>query len=174
MLKDSSQALLRRLSIDKVAALRYYTNMVDKLKRIKFVGEFIKKKRVELGMSQRSLGLLVTPPVTTQFISNIERGITPLPPGHIPLIAKALATSESELMAILEKEYALKLSGRLGKPEGDSVPVHSADGHLLAVSTQDYVFMKQLYSAIRAADTQSRSEFVLACENLLKLPKLSP
>src|SRR3989338_5404080 len=89
--------------------------MVDSNKRSKVVGEFIRKQREALGMSQKALGQLFSPPVTTQFISNVERGVTPLPPVHIPVLAKFLATTEMEIMALLEKEYALKLTGRLGR-----------------------------------------------------------
>ena len=91
--------------------------MIDLNKKIKLVGEFIRKRREALKMSQRSLGLMFDPPVTTQFISNVERGVTPLPPTHIPVLAKALTVSPSEITVLLEKEYAMKLSGRLGSSE---------------------------------------------------------
>src|SRR3954469_19062686 len=89
--------------------------MLNVIKRPKLVGEFIRKRREALGLSQRALGLLFEPAVTTQFISNVERGVTPLPPAHVPTLAKALLVSEDEIMSLLEREYSLKLSGRLGK-----------------------------------------------------------
>src|SRR6478609_9296856 len=88
--------------------------MVVDSKQPKLVGNFIKSRRTSLNLSQRALGLLFDPPVTTQFISNVERGVTPLPPAHVPTLTKALQVSESEMMGLLEKEYTMKLSGRLG------------------------------------------------------------
>src|SRR3954469_23353077 len=91
--------------------------MIEPMKKSKLVGEFIKERRKAMGLSQRALGQMFNPPVTTQFISNVERGVTPLPPVHIPILAKALTTNEVEIMLLLEKEYAVKLNGRLGKSE---------------------------------------------------------
>jgi transcriptional regulator with XRE-family HTH domain len=71
--------------------------MIESSKKLKYVGEFVRSKREELGMSQRELGKCFDPPVTTQFISNIERGVTPLPPIHVPVLARVLKVSESEL-----------------------------------------------------------------------------
>lgn len=140
-------------------------------KRTKLVGEFIRKRRENLGMSQRSLGLLFSPAVTTQFISNVERGVTPLPPAHIPTLAKALDTVESEIMILLEKEYAHKLNGRLGRVDdsaGGSTPdVHSA----LSIDHPDYNFMKNLYNAYRLSDSNTRQAFMTVCESILKLSK---
>src|SRR3954447_22339910 len=120
--------------------------MVDSPKQPKLAGHFIRQRREALGLSQRALRLLFSPPVTTQFISNVERGVTPLPPAHVPTLTKALLVSENELMVLLEREYAAKLSGRLGKiePDGDGRP----DGHAvpaLTVASGDYEFMRRLY-----------------------------
>ena len=67
---------------------------------------------------------MLIPQVTTQFISNIERGVTPLPPDHIPNLVRILKISEPELKAVLEKEYAQRLNQRL-HPES-SEPTGSA------------------------------------------------
>ena len=48
---------------------------MDLGKQPKLVGAFIRQRREALGLSQRALGLLFSPPVTTQFISNVERGV---------------------------------------------------------------------------------------------------
>jgi hypothetical protein len=126
-------------------------------------------------MSQRALGLLFNPPVTTQFISNVERGVTPLPPIHVPVLAKALEISESEIMALLEREYALKLNGRLGKPVDEIVQNGAAPGLMpgLAVAGPDYDFMKSVFDAYRGADMNTRQAFATVCENILKVSKPS-
>lgn len=121
-------------------------------------------------MSQRALGAMFTPPVTTQFISNVERGVTPLPPMHVPVLAKALATSEVEIMALLEREYAHKLSERLGK--GDEMgAAHKPTVPSLIVAEGDYQFMKTLYESYRISDQKTRQAFATICESVLNLPK---
>jgi transcriptional regulator with XRE-family HTH domain len=155
--------------------------MVDSPKRPRLVGSFIRQKREGLGLSQRSLGLLFNPPVTTQFISNLERGVTPLPPNHVPTLTQALVIDEAELMGLLEREYALKLSGKLGKPGGAAAstgtgeaPVAAAPGptsHHLPIAGGDYAFMRSLYEAYRGADKKTRQAFATVCESILSLSK---
>ena len=161
--------------------------MANPLKSPKLVGNYIRQRREALGLSQRALGLLFTPPVTTQFISNIERGVTPLPPAHVPTLTKALVMSDSELMTLLEKEYTLKLSGRLGRAEvrnGAEANGHlnGANGHLngngldlhsnqILVTTHDHDFMRSLYEAYKHADTNTKKAFATLCENMFNLPK---
>jgi transcriptional regulator with XRE-family HTH domain len=147
--------------------------MIESSKRTKLVGEFIRKQRETLGMSQRALGLLFTPPVTTQFISNVERGVTPLPPNHIPILAKALQVSDAEIMTLLEKEYALKLNGRLGKSEEELKSAGSSSVPSVVVANADYEFIKSLYDAYQTADVKTRETFTHLCENILKLPRSS-
>lgn len=139
----------------------------------KIVGSFIRQRREALGLSQRALGQLFNPPVTTQFISNLERGVTPLPPNHVPTLTAALSVPEAELMGLLEKEYAMKLSGRLGKA---GAPLVATDGTnpgapTLLVATQDYAFLKALYDAYRTADKKTQQAFATLCESVLSLPK---
>ena len=131
-------------------------------KHPKLVGAYVKQKREALGLSQRELGLLFTPPVTTQFISNVERGVTPLPPSHVPAITKILNVPDQELMALLEKEYAYKLSNRLGKT--DAAPSFS-----ISISNQaDYDLMKKIYEAYSQADHAQRQSFHAALDALTK------
>src|SRR5207237_118351 len=125
---------------------------------------------------QRALGLLFTPAVTTQFISNVERGVTPLPPAHVPTLAKALQVAGAEIMALLEREYSAKLSGRLGRT-GDmmaqSIGTDSAaiSAEILALSIENdhYAFMSDLYDAWRKADPKTRQAFATVCETILNL-----
>ena len=144
--------------------------MIEKQSKPKIVGEFIKKRREALNISQKSLGLAFTPPVTTQFISNLERGVTPLPHSHVAVIAKALQTTEAEIAALLEREYALKLSTRLGTAVGSDLDagVH-AMGSSLVVDQQHIEFMKRLYSAYRSADVSQQHSFEEMSKNILKM-----
>lgn len=152
----------------------------------KLVGNLIRSRREALGLSQRALGMLFTPPVTTQFISNIERGVTPLPPVHIPTLAKSLLVAENELMGLLEREYTLKLSGRVGHhgdPAFDHAGGQQAAAHVapndiaaeqiarLLVDNPDYGFMRNLYDAYRQADMKTKQAFATVAESILNVPK---
>src|SRR5689334_20936874 len=143
--------------------------MVDN-QRPKLVGAFIRQRREGLGLSQRALGLIFEPAVTTQFISNVERGVTPLPPAHVPTLCKALQVSEGEIMSLLEQEYTLKLSGRLRR-DGGATLVNTQSANALSISTHDYSFMRSLYEAFRQADASTRQAFFSVCESILKVPQ---
>jgi transcriptional regulator with XRE-family HTH domain len=152
-------------------------NKIESKPRI--VGTFIKSKRAKLGLSQKALGQLFEPAVTTQFISNLERGVTPLPTNHVPKLAKALQISEAELMALLEKEYAAKLSGKLSKSEaGLDVlrGVHQLDysradaSHAWSSPTADDYVLLQISKAYRASDSSTQQSFLDAAASVLKIP----
>lgn len=144
--------------------------MSDVAQKPKLIGSFIRQRREALGLSQRKLGLLFNPTVTTQFISNVERGVTPLPPAHIPGISKALLVKEEEITALLEREYTLKLSERLGKGEAVA-SIAPADGEnpfpTLVIANRDFDFMRRVYDAYRRADTKTQLAFGTLCESLL-------
>ena len=130
------------------------------------VGSFIRKRRETTGLSQRALGQLFTPPVTTQFISNVERGVTPLPPSHVPVLTQALGIAPAEIMGLLEREYALRLSGRLnGSAQDPPLTSPSDSPHSPA---QDFEFLKKVCEAFHRADPITRQTFAAACENLLQ------
>ncbi len=146
--------------------------MLEKNKKFKIVGDFIRSKREGLQLSQKALGLLFEPAVTTQFISNLERGVTPLPHIHIPVLAKALQTTEAELASLVEKEYALKLSSKLGG--GMPTPDDLRNSMLsVIVQNQDYPFIKGIYEAYQSADPQTRQAFASVCESILHLSRLT-
>ena len=138
------------------------------------VGHYIRSRREALGLSQRALGLLFSPSVTTQFISNVERGVTPLPPAHVPTLARALSISDAELMNLLEKEYSLKLNERLGRPEGSLIPNGKTAEILgLTIAPGDLAFMQSLYDAYKQADPKTKQTFANVCESILNVPTVS-
>jgi transcriptional regulator with XRE-family HTH domain len=143
-------------------------------KRPRLVGSYIRTRRESLGLSQRALGLLFVPPVTTQFISNVERGVTPLPPAHVATLAKALSVADAEIMNLLEKEYSAKLNERLGRPEmHGSAPGDGLEMMIqtpgLTISPADMALMQTLYNAYRQADPKTRQTFADVCQNMLKV-----
>lgn len=140
------------------------------LKQPRLVGQFIRSQRELVGLSQRALGMLFTPPVTTQFISNVERGVTPLPPVHIPTLCTALKIQESEIMTLLEREYAVKLSERLGMNGSNGVMLHRGiEATPLTVESSDFGFVSQVYHAYQLADSNTRKAFETICENMFKV-----
>lgn len=150
--------------------------MVDPQKCPKLVGNFIRKRREALGISQRALGLLFHPPVTTQFISNVERGITPLPPAHVPILIQALGIPEEDLLNLLEREFTLKLSSRVGRPQESADPHGNTSHHQesvdlegalqLSIEQADFDFMKNVYQAYRYSDSKTKQAFITVCENM--------
>lgn len=138
---------------------------------MKLVGQFVRQRREALGLSQRALGQLFDPPVTTQFISNVERGVTPLPPAHVPTLVRALLVPEQELLLLLEREYAAKLSGRVGKSSPLDDGHDPAQPQPLLIAPEDFEFLRALYDAYRQSDAKTRQAFATFCETLLKLPR---
>jgi hypothetical protein len=132
-------------------------------KRITLVGDFIRNKRQQMQLSQQRLGQLLSPPVTTQFMSNIERGITPLPCHHISGIAKALKVKEQELSALLEREIQVKFLGKVSnfaKHATETLPsIHPREG--------DFIY--RIYSAYQAADEVTQKTFEEVSAALLKI-----
>ncbi|MEK6706788.1 MAG: helix-turn-helix transcriptional regulator [Bdellovibrionota bacterium] len=146
--------------------------MVGSLKRPRVVGRFIRERRENLGLSQKALGLLFTPAVTTQFISNIERGVTPLPPVHVTTLSKALQVSGAELLAMLEREYSVRLSNQMGLAEDNKCSaIYCADEISIGIHRVDYEFMNMVYKAYKDADTDTKQMFAATCENIFRISK---
>lgn len=135
------------------------------------VGTYLRAKREQAGLSQRALGQLFDPQVTTQFISNIERGVTPLPPVHIPTLVRSLKLEEFELLSVMEREYASKISGKLHRttdPE-QGHPFHAS----VRTTEEDRSYFQALYDAYRIMEGTPRETFESVCETLLRVPKPS-
>ncbi|MBL7717182.1 MAG: helix-turn-helix transcriptional regulator [Bdellovibrionales bacterium] len=130
-------------------------------KRLKIVGQFIRSGREKVGISQRELGLKLNPAVTTQFISNVERGITPLPVDHVAAVARALELSESDLYAVMEREYAFKITG------GRSVSSNTVDPTSPVGQIVDAVA-----TAFEKADSGRRREWAEITARILNAPNL--
>jgi len=97
-------------------------------------------------------------PVTTQFISNVERGVTPLPPVHVPTLSRVLSVSTDQLARLLEQEYAARLNGRLGT---ELTPT--------ALAEQQYI--ERLWSAFHQADHETKESFVTFCASVLQVAR---
>lgn len=135
------------------------------------VGAYLRQKREAISLSQRALGQLFEPPVTTQFISNIERGVTPLPPVHVATLVRVLQLPEAELLEALEREYSNKISNRVGRaPNGNgSSPAQGIAS--FRILDEDRPQFQAVYDAFLKADPKTREAFQAVCETLLHVPK---
>jgi transcriptional regulator with XRE-family HTH domain len=135
------------------------------------VGVFIREKRESLGMSQRALGQLFEPAVTTQFISNIERGVTPLPPVHVATLVRILKLSEYDLLSVMEREYASKIAKRVGRADPFGGQPALASATPVRIAEEDRAFFQAVYDAYRVADGSSKDGFHSLCESLLRVAR---
>ena len=122
-----------------------------------WVGAFIRQKREEKHFSQKELGQKFSPAVTTQFVSNLERGITPVPAVHIQALVKSLDLNEHELMALMEKEYAAKLTHKIAGQHAE----HSGEGApaVLVVPKHDEEFFKFIVQSYNNLSDVDRAQF---------------
>ena len=121
-----------------------------------WVGAFIRQKREEKHFSQKELGQKFSPPVTTQFVSNLERGITPVPAVHIQALVKGLDLNEHELMALMEKEYAAKLTFKIA---GQHSEHHSDAPAVLVIPKHDEEFFKWTIQSYNNLSDVDRAQF---------------
>ena len=139
----------------------------------RILGDFIRKRRETLGLSQKALGQLFEPPVTTQFISNLERGVTPLPPVHVSTLAEALKVAEVDLTFLMEKEYALRLNQRLAPGEPGDTTLTEGDSFIpLWVRPEDGPWIECLYRCFAALDIARKTAFRTLCAQFFKNPEL--
>ena len=122
-----------------------------------WVGSFIRAKREDKGLSQKELGQKFEPAVTTQFVSNLERGITPVPAVHITALVRALEINEQELMLLMEKEYAAKLTHKIAgqhlEISGENAPA------VLVVPKMDEDFFKWIVQSYNNLSEVDRAQF---------------
>ena len=120
-----------------------------------WVGAFIRQKREDKGFSQKELGQRFEPAVTTQFVSNLERGITPIPAVHVQALVRALEIREQELMLLMEKEYAAKLTHKIA---GQSMEIGSEHAPAVIVvpraDEEFFNWMVQSYNNLNESDRQ--------------------
>ncbi len=133
-------------------------NKKSLVKSPNWVGAFIRQKREEKGLSQKELGQKFEPAVTTQFVSNLERGITPVPAVHVNALVRALAINEHELMILMEKEYAAKLTSKIAGQHAEQGTEISAPS-VLVIPQQDEEFFKWLVQSYHQLTEIDRAHF---------------
>lgn len=139
--------------------------MSQKQKTRTILGNYLKSKRELVGLSQKILGSKMNPPVTTQFISNIERGITPLPMAHFKAMADALSIPPRELVDVMEAEYSSKLQ-ELVIDKDPKISVR--------VSEQEKPFLESFIQSYLKANSEKKEIIRKTLESLLELPSHHP
>lgn len=78
----------------------------------KIVGAFLKEAREKQNLSQwdvaRQRGWS-----SPQFVSNMERGISDIPEGEIPVLLKILKARTTEFLAAFQEEQTIKFNKRM-------------------------------------------------------------
>jgi transcriptional regulator with XRE-family HTH domain len=77
------------------------------------IGKYLKKKRVDAGLSQRAVGVRLGYG-SAQFISNIERGEASIPPKVVRKLIPLLKISERDIMRVMMQEYETYLKSEIG------------------------------------------------------------
>ena len=131
-----------------------------------WVGSFLREKREAKGFSQQELGQKFVPPVTTQFVSNLERGITPIPAPHIQSLVRALDLNESELMVRMEKEYAAKLTHKIA---GQSFEHQGDAPAVLVIPRHDEEFFKWVVQSFNNLSDADRAQFKAQIQSWFEL-----
>lgn len=80
----------------------------------KKLGSFVREKRLEGNNTLRGFGAQCAPPVTAQFITRIESGVSPIPPERIKSFAAVLNVEPWELANLLIEEYTERLKTGAG------------------------------------------------------------
>jgi transcriptional regulator with XRE-family HTH domain len=131
-----------------------------------WVGAFIRQKREDKGLSQKELGQKFEPAVTTQFVSNLERGITPVPAVHVQALVRALEINEQELMILMEKEYAAKLTHKIA---GHGMEPSSDAPAVIVVPKAEEAFFKMLVQNYNSLSESDRAQFKSQLKGLFEL-----
>ncbi len=154
--------------------------------RPQLVGSYIKRARQLKKLSQKDLAAAFHPPVTVQFISNLERGISLLPLNQLARLQKALGLDEWTLLDLLVSEYTLKLSLKLAELQADETTPGKSDKKskawlkgggsatssvpwgTLVVEQQDVGWIRNFYHHYRLADKMTKQVFFLSLQSLIR------
>lgn len=116
----------------------------------KHVGSFIRQMREKRGLSQGDVAKLLNLK-TAQSISNIERGVSPLPRTKIKRLADILGVRKNEIVTVVLKEVQDRYSKAAGV-NGGSVVV--ANG----LSSDEFGLLSMLAEKFRDAKSTDRVE----------------
>lgn len=125
----------------------------------KHVGTFIRELREKRGLSQGDVAKLLKLK-TAQSISNIERGVSPLPKTKIKRLADILGVRKSEIVTIVLNEVQDRYSKAAGLAGGAVVAVTD-------LSTEERHLVSNLAIKLRKAKTTERSQLKKSLKKVL-------
>lgn len=73
------------------------------------IGTVIRQARLARGLSLKAFADAILPRTSHQFVSNIERGLCPLPADKIPGAAEILSIREDVLIDALVEDYRARI-----------------------------------------------------------------
>lgn len=79
-------------------------------------GSVIKKARLAKGMTQKALSIQMGWKVqNTQTVSNLERGVAPMPPKYVDRLSFVLGVPEYEISNAMVEDYSNALTKEMNK-----------------------------------------------------------
>ena len=136
----------------------------------KQIGTFIRDLREKRGLSQGDVAKLLKLK-TAQSISNIERGVSPLPRAKIKRLAEVLGVKQNEIVMIVLQE----VQDRYSKAAGVQLKVQKAAKPALpgfmsstTLSTDERALLKTLAEKLTAAKSSQRSQLKLQVKRILR------
>lgn len=125
----------------------------------KIVGQFIRDMREKRNLSQGDVAKLLSLK-TAQSISNIERGVSPLPRAKIKKLSEILGIPKSDLMSVALRE----VQDRYAKAAGVAgVPALTNEG----LNREEQSLVSTLISELRDSDGTRKTELKLAIRKVL-------
>ena len=125
----------------------------------KLVGQFIREMREKRNLSQGDVAKLLSLK-TAQSISNIERGVSPLPKAKIKKLSEILGISKSDLMSVALREVQDRYARAAGVAGGNVI---TPEG----LNKDEMALVQTLVSEFRGSDGDRKTELKLALRKVL-------
>lgn len=126
----------------------------------KIVGQFIRSMREKRNLSQGDVAKLLSLK-TAQSISNIERGVSPLPRAKIKKLSEILGIPKSELMTVALREVQDRYARAAGVVGGNVALAQEG------LNREEQSLVSTLISELRDSDSDRKTELKLAIRKVL-------
>lgn len=114
----------------------------------KYVGNFIKELREKKGLSQSDVARMLNLK-TAQSISNIERGVSPLPRTKIKRLADVLGVKKGDIVGVVMQEVQERVAKAAGVQSRAIVVGNELSG-------EEFELVSGLVQRLRSAKTNER------------------
>lgn len=126
----------------------------------KYVGSFIKELREKRGLSQADVARMLSLK-TAQSISNIERGVSPLPRAKIKRLADILGVKKAEIVGVVMREMQERVSRAAGV-QARSLMMGPE------FTNEDFALLTSLAERMRAAKSAERAQIKKTVRKLVE------